>query len=229
MSVRIWIPLILIPLVVACGGNGYISTKEVSGLANTPLPSSTPIAQARAIETAVAATLTALTPESTCEATSDSVPTLNLGECVVLTFTSGPVAAEKQIVIIKPDQPGQYTIVLENANPPWSEHWLHWDYISLQVGHTPIWEVGESDEAFYEFCDPGMRSHCTTRFMIGSSREKDFIMDLNDGLRPKAELNFALSEQQINSELRLILSTLNASHPNLGVDHFDLKVTLERQ
>ena len=73
----------------------------------------------------------------------------------VITFTSG---MDRQTITFKLHQPGQYRLVLENANPPWSGYYLQWDYLALKQGNTAIWDIGQS-----ELCKPGM-SDCTTTF-----------------------------------------------------------------
>lgn len=150
-----------------------------------------------------------------------------------LTFTSGASEAGRQMVTIQADQPGQYAIVLENANPTRSGYWITWDYISLKKDDTLIWEIGEDEtpndytqEAFSEFCDPKIQEGCTTEFMVDSTRAEDFSKDLNDGEFPVARVNFTLTDQDVNADLTLVLSTLYSTHEGAG--HFKMKVTLER-
>ncbi len=148
-------------------------------------------------------------------------------EAIILTFRSGIPEMSRQHVAIQLDQPGQYTILLANDNPPWSGHWLIWDYLALKAGDIPIWEIGDaeappdySDKAFSEFCDPQPSRDCETEFTVGSTNVADFSKDLNDGLFPEARINFTLTEQQVGSNLTLILSTTNQS-----ADDFKMKVT----
>ena len=163
------------------------------------------------------------------------ISTLKPGESVVVIFSSGSSSETgRQMVPIRVDEPRQYTIVLENANPTGSGYWIIWDYISLEKGNTLIWEIGEdeappdySDKAFSEFCDPQppKLQDCTTEFTIASTKAEDFSKDFNDGEFPTARINFTLTEKQLDADLMLVLSTLYSTHP--GIDHFKMKVTLE--
>lgn len=160
--------------------------------------------------------------------------TLKPGESVMLTFTSDPSSEKgRHRITVGVDQPGQYAILLENANPTWSSYWVIWDYISLEKDNTPLWEIGEDEtppdysrEAFSEFCDPfggsGTQGDCTTEFTVGLTDVKDFSKDLNDGLFPMARINFVLTDRHVRSELALVLSTLNAH------GCFKMRVTLQR-
>jgi len=154
---------------------------------------------------------------------------------IVLTFTSGPpgTPAEmgRQTFNFYVDRPGQYRLVLENANPPWSNYWLQWDYLALKQGDTLIWAIGDdeappnySSDATSELCDPGRSSNCTATFVVGATKASAFFYDLNDGDRSRETISFTLADQQTNVDLTLVLSTLNSTH---GVTHFKMKVTLE--
>jgi hypothetical protein len=167
--------------------------------------------------------------------TSQPASAIKPGEFTVLTFTSGAGSGKetgRQTVAILADQPGPYSVLLENANRGWSGHWLIWDYLALQAGGTPIWEIGEdeappnyTEKAFSEFCDPKKRD-CTTDFTIGVTSTKDFAKELNDGSLPRAKINFTLTEKQVKSGMTLVLSTLYATHD--GASQFKMKVTLSR-
>jgi hypothetical protein len=154
----------------------------------------------------------------------------------VLTFSSGPgTPAEmgRQMVVLRAPEPGQYRLVLENANPPWSEHWLRWDYLALKQGDTIIWAIGEDEappaysfEAASELCDPRRSKDCTSTFVAGETRAAAFFFDLNDSDRTKSSVSFTLSDQQTDVDLELVLSTIDSTHP--GAAHFKMKVTLEQ-
>jgi hypothetical protein len=163
-------------------------------------------------------------------------PPLPLPPPKVLTFTSGtpgtPTEMGRQTVTIRVDRPGQYRLVLENANPPWSNYWLQWDYLALKQGDTVIWAIGDdevpptySSEAASELCDPGRSSDCTVTFVVGATKASAFFSDLNDGARPMETVSFTLTDQQTNVDLTLVLSTLNSTHGD--PTHFKMKVTLE--
>ena len=62
--------------------------------------------------------------------------------------------------------------------------------------------------------------------MVDSTRAEDFSKDLNDGEFPVARVNFTLTDQDVNADLTLVLSTLYSTHEGAG--HFKMKVTLER-
>lgn len=165
---------------------------------------------------------------------SGEEPVLRAGESVILTLSSGePLERGRQTVHLQAGQAGQYALKLESANPALSGYWMVWDYLSLKEGKTPVWEIGEDEtptdysaKASSELCDPGVREDCTREFTIGSTRDKDFPKELNDGEINAVQINFSLTEQQARSDLALVLSTLYSTHP--GVDHFKMKVTLEK-
>jgi hypothetical protein len=165
---------------------------------------------------------------------SASQPVLQPGASVTLTFASGtPAEQGRQTVSIHVDQPGEYTIVLENANPPYSEHWLRWDYLALKQGDTPIWTIGEDEappsysrDAYAEFCDPRNSSACTSNFIVGSTSAGALAFDLNDGDNRRIAISFMLAERYIDTNLMLVLSTLDSTHP--GAADFKMNVILER-
>jgi hypothetical protein len=156
---------------------------------------------------------------------------LKPGNSRVLTFTSGAAERGKQMLKIRVDQAGKYSIKLENDNPAWSGYWIVWDYIALKMNNKPIWEIGEnesppdfSEKASSEFCDPNQRTNCKTEFTAGLTKSADFAKDLNDGVRPVATVNFTLTTEHANKDLILVLSTLYATHT--GAENFKMKVTL---
>ena len=161
-------------------------------------------------------------------------PVIRAGESVILTFSSGePLESGRQTVHLQAGQAGQYALKLESANPALSGHWMVWDHLSLKEGKAPVWEIGEdetptdySPKAFSELCDPKARGDCVKQFTIGSSRDRDFPSELNDGQINAVRINFSLTERQARSNLALVLSTLYSTHP--GIDHFKMKVALEK-
>jgi hypothetical protein len=82
---------------------------------------------------------------------------------------------------------------------------------------------------FDEFCNfQKGREDCTTEFMVGSTDVRDFSHTLNDGIFPKASVNFTLEEQHVDSDLVLILSTSDSSYPGKE-PNFELSVSLQEE
>lgn len=230
-------------LLTACS----IGVLEV-GIEPSPLPTLTPSIPDQAATATIAAMTTKVARLTTQVAAMSSVSTtlspatqpvamIQPGESVVLTFAFG-LSPEKarQLVTIQADRPGQYSLVLENANPTWSKHWIIWDYLSLKKRNALIWEIGEdetppdySDEAFAEFCDPQppRLQNCSTEFVVGLNKPGDFSKELNDGGFPLVKINFNLTEQQVAPDLTLTLSTLYSTHKDS--DNFEMRVTLLHQ
>ena len=139
----------------------------------------------------------------------------------------------RQTIPVQVSEPGRYMLVLENANPAWSNHWLRWDYLALRQGDTSIWAIGEDEappiysrEAYTEFCDSRNSSDCAASFIVGSTSTSAFSFDLNDGDNSRFTISFMLPEQYVNVDLNLVLSTLDSTHA--GSADFKMKVTLER-
>jgi hypothetical protein len=110
---------------------------------------------------------------------------------------------------------------------------LRWDYLALKQGDAPIWTIGEDEappkysrEAYGEFCDPRNSSACTSSFIVGSTSAGALSFDLNDGDNRTITISFMLTERYIDTDLTLVLSTLDSTHP--GAADFKMKVTLER-
>ncbi|RLG26620.1 hypothetical protein DRN85_02495 [Methanosarcinales archaeon] len=50
--------------------------------------------------------------------------------------------------------PGANTLQLKNASPPFTNHWLFWDYLSLRArDDTIIWDIGKENGSWKEFHD----------------------------------------------------------------------------
>jgi len=132
-------------------------------------------------------------------------------------------------------QPGRYILQLANDNPPFSGHWLEWDYLALEAGGRFIWQVGQSEtppdygvQATDEFCDTGARTDCKTEFEViaGKIDERNFPKTLNDGVFPVIRIAFTVTQEQTGADLVLTLSTLYSSHVPDTKD-FRMQVTLQ--
>jgi len=206
-----------------------LSACDITVVASTPTatPTSTPTLTPTNTPTLTPTSAPTATPTSTPTAT----PTPALIKTTVLTFTSRPEAG-RQSIPLRFDQPGRYMLVLTQANPT-GPYWIIWDYIGLLQGDTPLWEIGESETpsdyteaAFGEFCEPHIRSDCTSSFIVGTTKVEDFVYDMNASERPGAIITFNITDQQANSASTLVLSTLYASHD--AIERFALTVSLVR-
>jgi hypothetical protein len=62
-----------------------------------------------------------------------------------LTFTAavqefGTTETGKQDLSLgRIEQPGRYILQLANDNPPFSGHWIEWDYLALKAGGSSVW------------------------------------------------------------------------------------------
>ncbi len=154
------------------------------------------------------------------------------GASHLVTFTSG-VNQEtgRQEIRLGRLTAGQYTLILHNVSPQYSEHWIIWDYLALKSGQDLVWEIGNSETpddfsptAYDEFCNPQTRNDCNTEFTVGATSVGDFVKELNDGIFPTEKVHFEITEQQAQADLTLILSTLDSTHQ--GAENFPLGVNL---
>jgi hypothetical protein len=158
----------------------------------------------------------------------------------ILTFTAavpelGTAEAGKQNVSLgKIEQPGRYVLQLANDNPPVSNHWIEWDYLALNAGGSPMWQIGQEEtpsvygpQASDEFCSTAEHSDCKTGFEVVAGRidERSFPKTLNDGLFPVVRIVFTVAPEQAGADLVLTLSTLYSSHVPDTKD-FKMKVDL---
>ena len=83
----------------------------------------------------------------------DTPPTTQPGVVFskTLTFTAavkelGTTEAGRQDISLgRIKQPGQYVLQLANDNPPYSSHWIEWDYLALKAGDSFIWQIGQDE------------------------------------------------------------------------------------
>lgn len=124
-------------------------------------------------------------------------------------------------------QEGANTLILENANPQETGHWVFWDSLRLKDSQGGIvWQLGEdeappdySDAAFDEFDDS---SPYHDHFYVGTMPEGQFPAELNDSDISQVTIYFGLTEAQAGSDLTLYLDTLYATHT--GAAYFDMQV-----
>jgi hypothetical protein len=143
--------------------------------------------------------------------------------------SSGSVYPEEQSAMIDENcvEPGENTVLLENANPPQTDRWLIWDSANLKTSQGElIWELGENeappdytDAAFDEF---DQNSPYNSHFCIGQMSVHDFPKEINDLSFTQIYIHFSLTGEQANSDLVLFLDTMYATHT--GASFFDMRV-----
>ncbi len=158
-----------------------------------------------------------------------------------LTFTAAvpelgtPETGKQDISLGRIDQPGRYVLQLANDNPPFSGHWIEWDYLALKAGRSPVWQIGQEEsppvygpQASDEFCSTAEHTDCRTGFEVNAGRidERSFPKTLNDGVFPVIRIVFAVTPEQTGADLVLTLSTLYSSHLPDTKD-FRMQVTLQ--
>ncbi len=165
------------------------------------------------------------------------------GPPVVVTFTSavqelGTTETGRQNINLgRIKQPGRYILQLANDTPPFSEHWLEWDYLALKAGGSFIWQIGQDEtpldynytgQATDEFCGTAACIDCRTGFEVvaGKIDERNFPKTLNDGEFPVIRIAFTVTQEQTGADLVLTLSTLYSSHLPDTRD-FRMQVTLQ--
>ncbi len=164
-------------------------------------------------------------------------------EPVVVTFTSAvpelgtPETGRQRINLGSLKQPGQYVLQLANDNPPFSGHWLEWDYLALEAGSRFLWWIGQDETTpdhnytgspTDEFCSTDPQTDCRTGFEVVAGRidERKFPKTLNDGEFPVIRIAFTVTHEQTSADLSLTLSTLYSSHLPDTKD-FRMQVTLQ--
>ena len=201
---------------------------------NTPTTTPTPTKTSTVTPTSTntptpTSTLTA-TPTATNTPTTTPTPTPTW--CLVgeYRFGSGdsPYPEERSVTINESCvEPGESTVLLENANLPQTDHWLIWDSLNLKTSPGEvIWELGENEapldysEAAYDEFDQGppYNSH----FCIGQMPVSGFPKEINDFSLTQIYIHFNLTEEQANNNLVLFLDTLYATHDS--VPYFDMRV-----
>lgn len=147
----------------------------------------------------------------------------------VVTFTSAvpelgtPETGRQRISLGRLKQPGQYILQLANDNPPFSGHWLEWDYLALEAGGRFVWWIGQEETTpdhnytgppTDEFCSTAAHTDCRTGFEVvaGKIDERKFPKTLNDGEFPVIRIAFTVTQEQTGADLLLTLSTLYSSH-----------------
>jgi len=131
-------------------------------------------------------------------------------------------------------QPGHYVLQVLNDTPPYSNHWIEWDYLALKAGDGFLWQIGQAETppdlnytgtATDEFCQT---ADCPTRFEVAAGKidERLFPKTLNDGSVPGITIGFDVPPEQISTDLILTLSTLYSSHVPDTRD-FKMRVILE--
>ncbi len=151
-----------------------------------------------------------------------------------VTFTSEE--GKQRISLGSLRQPGQYVLQLANGNPPYSSHWLEWDYLALETGGRFLWWIGQDETSpghtytgspTDEFCSTDPGTDCRTGFKVveGQIDDRKFPKTLNDGEFPVIRIVFNATPEQTGTDLILTLSTLNSSHTD--VKDFEMQVTLQ--
>lgn len=153
-------------------------------------------------------------------------------------FTSGEGKEKgRQSFELRLPGPGKFVLTFENANSSYSDHWLIWDGIALkrQRDGRAIWSVGNDDvgssgdyseKAFAEFAKKGTPGS-STRYIVGASKDTQFVRELNDNDVRSAEVHFELSAEDIEAKPILVLSTLYSSHAGTP-DGFRMRITVKR-
>ena len=152
--------------------------------------------------------------------------------CIVGEFRFGSGSSqypeERSVTIGKNCiQEGDNTLVLKNANPLQTDHWIFWDSLNLKDSQGGvIWELGDNEAppdyiaaAFDEFDNS---SPYNTHFTISTMSENEFPAELNDFSISQVYIHFALTNTQASSDVTLYLDTLYATH--LGASYFDMQV-----
>jgi hypothetical protein len=144
-----------------------------------------------------------------------------------LTFTAavpelGTTETGKQSISLGTiKHPGRYILQLANDNPPFSGHWIEWDYLALKAGGSFVWQIGQEEtppvyvsQASDEFCSTAEHTDCRTGFEVIAGRidERSFPKTLNDGEFPAVMIAFTVTPEQTGADLDLTLSTLYSSH-----------------
>ncbi len=153
---------------------------------------------------------------------------------VPVTFTSD--TGRQRISLGSLKRPGQYVLQLANDNPPYSDHWLEWDYLALEAGGRFLWWIGQDETSpghtytgspTDEFCSTDPHTDCRTGFQVvaGGINDSKFPKTLNDGEFPVSRIAFTVTQEQTGADLTLTLSTLNSSHSN--IKDFKMQVTLQ--
>jgi hypothetical protein len=158
-----------------------------------------------------------------------------------LTFTSavqelGTTETGRQSISLgRIKQPGRYILQLANDNPPFSGHWIEWDYLALKAGGSFIWQIGQEEtppvygpQASDEFCSTAEHTDCRTGFEVNAGRidERSFPRTLNDGAFPVIRIVFTVTPEQAGADLDLTLSTLYSSHVP-DIKDFRMQVALQ--
>src|SRR3990172_2912218 len=159
------------------------------------------------------------------------------GPPVVVTFTSAVQEIGKKergrqdIKVGRIKQPGRYILQLANDPPPFSGHWLEWDYLALKAGGSFIWQIGQDETPpdSDEFCSTAADTDCRTGFKVIAGKiidERKFPKTLNDGEFPVIRIAFTVTQEQTGADLILTLSTLYSS-PLPDTRDFRMQVTLQ--
>ncbi len=144
-------------------------------------------------------------------------------------------AGRQDISLGKIQRPGRYILQLASGTPPFSGHWLEWDYLALRAGGLSLWEIGQSEtppeygaRANDEFCDTAARTDCQTALEVVAGRVdvRSLAKTLNDGIFPVVRIAFTVTQEQTAADLVLTLSTLYSSHLPDTRD-FTMQVTLQ--
>ncbi len=157
-----------------------------------------------------------------------------------LTFTAAvpelgtAESGQQDISLGKIEQSGQYVLQLASDNPPFSGHWIEWDYLALKAGGSFIWQIGQDEMPVYgplasdEFCSTAEHTDCKTGFEVNAGRldERSFPKTLNDGAFPVIRIVFTVTPEQTDVDLVLTLSTVYSSHLPDTKD-FRMLVTLQ--
>lgn len=127
-------------------------------------------------------------------------------------------------------QEGANILVLVNANPAQTDHWIFWDSLNLKDSQGQVvWELGDNEAppdysaaAFDEF---DAVPPYTTQFYVGITPENEFPAEFNDFSVSQVTIHFSLSNAQASGDLTLFLDTLYATHT--AVDYFDMQVQIK--
>jgi len=122
---------------------------------------------------------------------------------------------------------GENTILLENANPLQTNHWVVWDSLNLKTNFGQvIWELGQNeappDYSFIAYDEFRQSPPYNPDFYVGQTPVSAFPKEINDLGFPQVYIHFSLTAEQASHDLVLFLDTLYATHDS--VPYFDMRV-----
>jgi len=170
-----------------------------------------------------------VSPDTPCRSQADIVVCKVVFTAAVPELDT-PETGRRDINLGRIEQPGRYVLQLANDTPPFSRHWVEWDYLALKAGGSFVWQIGQDETPpdSDEFCSTAAGTDCRTGFEViaGKIDERIFPKTLNDGVFPVIRIAFTVTQEQTGADLVLTLSTLYASHLPDTKD-FRMQVTLQ--